>query len=168
MIVTIMSRDLRITQHLVLRSWAPENMRHWNNGGIMLGQRWRLVVTIDRYLHNICTILAQLCRHLADISPAPDKYYHLSEQVVYSCYLYKAVETRCELRYIKTAIAHTTQYQCCVNIKKTRPRQRDVLSTETLQGRANVHDIGPRINQQVRRITTWYNSRLLFKQRWLQ
>ena len=40
----------------------------------------------------------------------------------------------------------------------TRPRQCDVLSTLLLQCRANVQDIGPRINQQVRRINTWYNS----------
>ena len=31
--------------------------------------------------------------------------------------------------------------------QKTRPRQRDVLYTVTLQYRANVQDIGPRITQ---------------------
>ena len=43
--------------------------------------------------------------------------------------------------------------------KKTRPRQRDVLSTETLQCRPNVHDITPRINQQVRRIIFPHKAR---------
>ena len=53
-----------------------------------------------------------------------------------------------------TAIAHTTQYQSCVNIKK---HDRD-NATSHLQCRVNVHDIGPRINQQVRSFNTWYNS----------
>ena len=48
------------------------------------------------------------------------------------------------LRYLKIAIAHTNLYQCCViKYQKTRPRQRDILSTVTLQSQ----DIGPRINQ---------------------
>ena len=45
----------------------------------------------------------------------------------------------------------------------TRPRQRDVLSTETLQYRANVHDIGPRINHKYVGLT--HDITVLFKQR---
>ena len=50
---------------------------------------------------------------------------------------------------------------------KKQPRQRDALSIVTLQCRANVEanveDIGPRINQQVRRINTWYSSTFQIK-----
>ena len=79
----------------------------------------------------------------------------------------KAVEILFGLRYLKTSIAHTTLYQCCVSTKKTRPRQREVLSTVTLQCRANVQDIGPRINQHCteKYIGLTNDITVLFKQR---
>ena len=49
--------------------------------------------------------------------------------------------------------------------QKTRPRQRDVLYTVTLQYRANVQDIGPRINQHCTEKYIGLTLTVLFKQR---
>ena len=129
----------------------------------MLGQRWRLCtkLTIGPIKYCFCwddrSVFSQLRRHLADISPAP------SEQVVYNWYLYKAVETPCGLRYIKTAIAHTTQYQCCVNIKK---HDRD-NATSYLQ---RPHNAGPMSTTLGQKLTCKYvglthDITVVFKQR---
>ena len=40
---------------------------------LLLAQRIVFVGTINRYLHNIFTLLVQLRRHSAGIPPAPEK-----------------------------------------------------------------------------------------------
>ena len=92
-----------------------------------------------------------VCRRVgsrSDLRDAADKYFlhHVDDlisdgvksSVTGSRSIYKAVETRCGLRFIKTAIAHTTKYKCCVNIKNTtsylqRPYNAGPISTTSGQ-----------------------------------